>query len=275
MLRPLAFLLTTAMSFAQSVGLDAGNVALTTDAIMARVAANQDQNEQLRKQYLCKEHIHVVTRKPGGKLMREETADYEIVPMGTGTQKQLKALTGRYWHKGKYEDFDGEPVPGADSWDGEYIRDVRMCLTEESRCTAAAHLFPLTTEEQNKYEFSLIGQDLLRGRAAYHIGFVPKDKNSFSWAGEAFIDTTDFQPVRVFTRLSRRVPFFVRSMGWNVSGIGYELDYKRQEDGNWFPTSYGTEYGLRLFFHINRTVSVSMDTSFEHVRTTVISEPAK
>jgi hypothetical protein len=52
-------------------------------------------------------------------------------------------------------------------------------------------------------------------------------------------------------------------MGTNVSGIGYELDYKPQEDGNWFPTSYGTEYELHLFFHINRTVSVSMDMSFE------------
>jgi hypothetical protein len=83
-----------------------------------------------------------------------------------------------------------------------------------------------------------------------------------NWAGEAFIDTTDFQLVRVFTRLSRRVPLFVRSMGTNVSGIGY-VDYKPQEDGNWFPTSYGTEYELHLFFHINRTVSVSMDMSFE------------
>ena len=107
----LAFLLTTAISLGRSVRPAAGKVALTIDAIMARVAANQNQSEELQKQYLCKEHIHVVTRKPGGRVMREETADYEIALMGTGTQKQLKALTGRYWHKGKYEDFNGEPVP--------------------------------------------------------------------------------------------------------------------------------------------------------------------
>src|SRR5262249_20875668 len=170
----LAFLLTTAISLGRSVRPAAGKVALTIDAIMARVAANQNQSEELQKQYLCKEHIHVVTRKPGGRVMREETADYEIALMGTGTQKQLKALTGRYWHEGKYEDFNGEPVPAAESWDADYIRDLRMCLTEESRCTVAAHLFPLTAAEQNKYEFRLIGQDLLRGRAVYHIGFVPQ-----------------------------------------------------------------------------------------------------
>ena len=231
---------------------------------MARVAANQDQSEELQKQTCAKSTFMSLLASPGGKVMREETADYEIAPMGTETQKQLKVLTGRYWHKAKYEDFNGEPVPAAESWDADYIRDLRMCLTEESRCTVAAHLFPLTAAEQNKYEFRFIGQDLPRGRAVYHIGFVPKNKNIFDWAGEAFIDTADFQPVRVFTRLSRRVPFFVRSMGWNVSGIGYELDYKRQEDGHWFPTSYGTEYGLRLFFHINRSVTVSMDSSFEN-----------
>jgi hypothetical protein len=72
-------------------------------------------------------------------------------------------------------DFNGEPVPAPDSWDGNYIRDVRMCLTgEDSRCGLAPQLFPLTSEEQKKYDFRLIGQEILRGRDAHHIGFVPK-----------------------------------------------------------------------------------------------------
>jgi hypothetical protein len=199
--------------------------------------------------------------------VREETTDYDSIPTATGTQKQLNLLTGRYWHNGKYEDFQGEPVPAADSWDADYIRDVRMCLTgEESRCALAPQLFPLTSEEQKKYDFRLIGQEILRGRDAHHIGFVPKNKNAFAWAGEAFIDAIEFQPVRVFTNFSRRVPFVVRTvMGTNVSGAGYDIEYKPQADGTWFPSSYGTEYELHLFFHINRTVSVSMDTSFERV----------
>lgn len=97
----------------------------------------------------------------------------------------------------------------------------------------------------------------------YHIGFLPKTKNTFAWAGEAYIDVTDFQPVRVFTNLSKRVPFAVRTvLGTDISGFGYNVEYKRLQDGTRLPTSYGTEYELRLFFHINRTVSVSMDTSF-------------
>jgi hypothetical protein len=115
-----------------------------------------------------------------------------------------------------------------------------------------------------------MGQEILRGRDSYQIGFVPKNKYAFTWTGEAFIDATEFQPVRVFTRLSRQVPF-----GTNVSGIGYDIEYKRQEDGTWFPTSYGTEYELQLFFHIKRTVSVSMDTYFEHLRKAPVSDTAK
>jgi hypothetical protein len=256
-------LLMIAAAFGQTVQPDSNKSVLSTDAIMVRLAANQDRSQALRKEYICKEHIHIVTHKPGGKLMREETADYEIVPSGTASQTQLKLLKGRYWHNGKYEDFNGESIPDANSWDADYISDVRRCLTQDSRCTIATHLFPLTTAEQNKYDYRLIGQEVVRGRDAYRIAFVPKTENWLNWAGEAFIDTSDFQPIRVFTKLSRPVPFFVRSLGSNVSGFGYELDYKRQEDGSWFPTSYGSEYELHLLFHIHRTVAVSMDTSFE------------
>jgi hypothetical protein len=96
-----------------------------------------------------------------------------------------------------------------------------------------------------------------------------RTKDAFTWTGEAFIDAIDFQPVRVFTSQSQRLPFVVRTvLGTNVSGIGYDIEYKRREDGTWFPISYGTEYELHLFFHFNRTVSVSMDTLFEHVKKT-------
>jgi len=238
--------------------------ALSLDAIMSRVAANQDHSEAARKLYRCEQHTHVITSEPGQKVIREETADYTLLPTSTGTQVQLDRLTGRYWSNGKYEDFSGEPVPLPNSWDADYIRDVRMCLTgEKSRCDSGTLLFPLTSEEQKQYDFHLLGRETVGGRDAYHISFSPNNKNSFVWAGEAFIDATDFQPLRVFTNLSRRVPFTVRIMlGTDMPGFGYNVVYKRQPDGSWFPSSYGTEYNLRLFFR-SRAVSVLMDTIFE------------
>ncbi len=239
----------------------------TADAIMARVAANQDHSEELRRQYVYQQHIHVLTHKPGGKLMREETTDYEVVPLPNGTEKHLKLLTGRYLNKGKYEDFHGEPAPGAGGLDGGLIQGFRDDLSnDKSKDGLSKDLFPLTSEQQKDYNFKLLGQEMQEGRSVYHVGFGPKDKNEFTWAGEAYIDTAEFQPVRVFTKLSRRIPFGVRTfLGTDVPGIGFNVVYKRLEDGVWFPATFGTEFRLHVLFFINRDVSLSLENSgFQH-----------
>lgn len=266
-LRVVGFLLVAAVSVAQSTPPEQAKepeqptTQRTADEIMARVAANQDRSEALRRQYVYRQHTHVLSRKPKGRLLREETADYDVVPTADGTQKELKTITGRYWSKGKYETFEGEPVPEADSLDGNLIHDFREDLSnEKSKDGLAKNLFPLTTEGQKDYEFSLLGQETQAGRSVYHIGFRPKDKNDISWAGEAYIDAAEFQPVRVFTKLSRRIPFAVRTfLGTDLPGIGFNVVYKRQEDGVWFPSTFGTEFRIHALFFINREMTVSIE----------------
>jgi hypothetical protein len=147
----LGLLLSAAMAFAQNAQARADTEPPLVEAIMSQVAANQDRSEKaLRGQYRSVKHIHIATSARNGKMMREETADYDIDPTAE-TRVRLRSLRGRYWHKGKFEDFTGEPVPATGSWDADYIRDVRMCLTgEQSRCARAPELFPLTTEEQKQ-----------------------------------------------------------------------------------------------------------------------------
>jgi hypothetical protein len=263
----LLVLLVAALSAAQDSQPEQANVPLTADAVMARVAANQDRSEALRKQYVYRQHIHILTHKPNGRVLREETADYDVVPTPDGTQKELKLLTGRYWNKGKYETFQGEPVPDSGSLDGGLVHDFREDLSnEKTKDGLAKKLFPLTSEEQKDYEFELLGQEAQEGRSVYHVGFRPKDKNEITWAGEAYIDAAEFQPVRVFTKLSRRIPFMVRTMlGTDVPGVGFNVVYKRQEDGVWFPATFGTEFRIHVLFFINRQVSIALENSgFEH-----------
>jgi hypothetical protein len=263
----LLVLLVAALSAAQDSQPEQANAPLTADAIMARVAANQDRSEALRKQYVYRQHIHILTHKPNGRVLREETADYDVVPTPDGTQKELKLLTGRYWSKGKYETFQGEPVPDSGSLDGGLVHDFREDLSnEKTKDGLAKNLFPLTSEEQKDYEFELLGREAQEGRSVYHVGFRPKDKNEITWAGEAYIDAAEFQPVRVFTKLSRRIPFMVRTMlGTDVPGVGFNVVYKRQEDGVWFPATFGTEFRIHVLFFINRQVSIALENSgFEH-----------
>ena len=95
----LVVMLLAGASSAQSAQANHPSEPLTADAIMARVAVNQDRSEELRKQFVYRQHMHIVTHKPKGRLLREETTDYDVTPMPDGTQKQLKLLTGRYWTK--------------------------------------------------------------------------------------------------------------------------------------------------------------------------------
>jgi hypothetical protein len=270
-LRLAVVLLVASLSFAQSALPQANepetpNAPLTAAAIMARVAASQDSSEALRKEYVYLQHTHVVTHKPkGGRLQREETADYDVTPTPDGTQKKLKWITVRYWQKGKYETFEADHAPEGegDGIDGSLVKSFRDdLLDDKSKDGLAKNLFPLTSEQQKDYNFTLLGQEMQDGRSVYHIGFRPKDKNDISWAGEAYIDAAEFQPVRVFTKLSRRLPFAVRTLlGTDVPGIGFNVVYKRQEDGVWFPSTFGTEFRLHAVFFINRDISVSCENS--------------
>ena len=235
----------------------------TAAAVMAKVAENQDRAEKIRKDYVYQQHIRVVTRKTNGKVAREETTDYLVAPTPDGIKKELKHIDGRFWHKHRYVDFHGDPVPEAGSLDGALVESFRHdFVNSKSKDGFDSDLFPLTTEEQKKYDFELLGEQNVHGRRVYRIGFRPKDKKDIDWAGEALIDRQEFQPMRVFTKLSRRIPFAVRTLlGTDVPGLGFNVEYRRFDDGVWFPVSFGTEFRLRAVFFVNRDIAVSLENS--------------
>ena len=67
--------------------------ALTADAIMARVAENQDRAEAARTRLVYVQHARVQSRK-GGTVMCEEITDTRVVPSATGQTKTLLAISG-------------------------------------------------------------------------------------------------------------------------------------------------------------------------------------
>ena len=241
----------------------------SVEEIMARVAANQDRAEQVRAEYIYQQHIHVASLRTNGKLAREETADYLVTPTPDGTKKELKHINGRYWHKGKYLEFQGEPVPDTGIVDSGIVESFRDDLSnDKSKDGLGRDLFPLTSGEQKKYLFELTGEEMVAGRKVYRVRFRPRDKNDLTWAGEALIDAAEFEPVRVYTKLSRRIPFVVRTLlGTDVPGLGFNVQYRRFDEGIWFPVSFGTEFRLHAVFFINRDITVSLENSaFERAK---------
>jgi hypothetical protein len=119
--------------------------------------------------------------------------------------------------------------------------------------------------QQEKYLFKLEGRQTMNGRVVYRVSFRPKDKNDFDWKGEAFIDVHEFEPVVVYTEMSRKIPLGVRVLlGTNLPGLGFSVTYDREPDGVWFPVSFGTEFRMRVLFFLTRDISMSLtNTHFE------------
>lgn len=135
----------------------------------------------------------------------------------------------------------------------------------QSKDGLAKGLFPLTTKQQAQYLFKFEGRQTMNSRDVYRVSFRPKDKNDFDWKGEAFIDVHEFEPVVVYTEMSRKIPLAVRTLlGTNLPGLGFSVTYDRQTDGVWFPVSFGTEFRMRVLFFIARDISMSLtNTHFE------------
>jgi hypothetical protein len=238
---------------------------ITAGAIMARVAENQERALKLRAEYVYEQHIRVETHHFNGKLARKEIADYVISPTPAGIDNKLQKIEGQYWKKKQkqYVDFNAEPAPDRDSMDGGMIESFRReLLRDKSKDGIGGDLFPLTAEQQKKYKFELLGERVVQGRKTYRIRFVPADRHDIDWAGEALIDAEEFQVVNVFTKLSRRIPFAVRTfLGTDLPGIGFNVTYQRLEKDIWFPVSFGTEFRLHVLFFINRDISISAESS--------------
>jgi hypothetical protein len=229
--------------------------------IMKKVAENQDREQKERGRFIYEENIRVTTRRSNGKLAREEITDLLVTPSSKGTEKKRQSIRGRYWHKGRYLDFSGDPVPNSGSLDGGLTSGFRDDLTNsESKDGIGKSLFPLTTDEQKNLRFELAAKQAVAGRDAYRIRFGPCDAKEFGWTGEALIDADELQPLSVYTRLSRRIPFFVCTLfGTDVPGLGFSVQYARIDKHDWIPISFGTEFSLRAVFFLNRTITVSME----------------
>lgn len=236
--------------------------------IMTRVGENQAKAQDLRKEFTFRQKQLLRLNRGNGKLAREERREYDVAPAAHGVNKELVRFEGKYEYKGKYIAYDrpGYEYKGMDI-DGELINGLSEDMTnsKHSRDGIDHNLFPLTSEEQRKYDFKLAGTQAHRGRQVYRVSFEPKPHQDFDeagWKGEALIDAREYQPVLVNTNLAMKLPLFVKTLlGTNIKGLGFSVKYQKFEDEIWFPVSYGGEFEVRAVFFYKRTISVSLGNS--------------
>jgi hypothetical protein len=241
----------------------------TADDIMARVALNQDRSESERARYIYVQHTRTASRK-GKTVMCEEITDYRVTPSDMRSDRQLLKLDGRLLQKHQYITYNTlspkkEPVSdhedNLDGIDRDLVENMRANLTnDKSKDGIGAHLFPLTSKNQLEYQFHLLGREQRNGREVFHLNFRPRDKDDYSWKGDAYIDTATYQPVLVRTTMARNLPFAVRTlMGTSLPGLGFTVAYAPQPDGVWFPITFGTEFKIHFLFFFNREITLTAD----------------
>jgi hypothetical protein len=264
----------------------------TADAIMARVAANQDRSETERAHYVYVQHAHMVSRR-GTTVMCEETTDSRVTPSEAGSHRELLKLDGRLLVKRGYvtyntlaKDKTGSNVKneagsisitvGDEGADRDLVENMRGNLIEDkSRDGINDKLFPLSSKELPQYDFVLAGRERMNGRDTFHVIFRPKDKTEFGWKGDAYIDSGDFQPVLVRTNMAKKIPLAVRTLlGTNVPGLGFSIVYAPQPDGVWLPVSFGTEFKMHVLFFFRREIVLDAENrNFEktHVASKIVA----
>jgi hypothetical protein len=244
--------------------------------IMAKVAENQIQAQEMRRAFTYNQSVLIRMKRGGGKLAREEMRELTVTPTPTGFEKTLTHFAGKYRNKGKMIEYSDPHYTYKEmDIDGDIASDLAEDLTDDkdSRDGIAADLFPLTAEQQKKYDFKLEGKQSYRGRDVYRITFTPAKEehgDAGCWAGEVLVDTREFQPVLVTTYLARGIPLWVRTvLGTNLKHLGFKVTYQRIEDGIWFPASYGGEFEVRALFFYKRRISLSMlNTDFRRTDVT-------
>ncbi|HKW98755.1 MAG TPA: hypothetical protein VJN43_13540 [Bryobacteraceae bacterium] len=244
------------------------------DIIMARVAANQDRAQQMRSLFVYRQSMLIRCKRSGGKLAREEQREYTVTPSDKGFTKTLDHFTGKYEKGGKFFEYDkpGYHYKGVDI-DSDLADSLAKDLADDknARDGVSRSLFPLTAAQQKKFVFHLEGKEDYRSAQVYRITFTPKqlslldcddDGESTCWAGEALIDTREFQPVLITSWLAKDLPRAVRVLlGTSFTHVGFKVSYKKFEDGLWFPVTYGGEFRVRGLFLYKRTFAISVINS--------------
>ena len=164
-----------------------------------------------------------------------------------------------------------------DSMDRDIVENMRWGLIhDKSKDGISAHLFPLTSKDQADYVFRMIGRERMNNHDVFHISFRPKKKDDFGWSGDAYIDTTAYQPVLITTGMARKIPFAVRTLlGTNLPGLGFTVTYAPQPDGVWFPVTFSTEFKIHVLFFFHREIILdAQNREFEktHVTSRIVGE---
>jgi hypothetical protein len=231
----------------------------TAEEIMCRVAENQERADEARKTYVYDMNVFVRMKRANGKLAREESRDYVVVPNEKGARRKLVKLAGKILDGNRVityttPRYEHKSIDIDSSLTDAFAREV---MWKKSDFGPMLGWFPLTRDRLANYTVKFEGEERYRDYDVYKVSFAEHDEDA-CWTGEALIEKTEFQPVLVTSQWACRIPAAVKIvLGTNVTQIGAKITYQRFEKGVWFPVTCGGELKFRVLFMYARTIAFS------------------
>jgi hypothetical protein len=246
-------------------------------AIMTRMAAHVETAAAERRKYVYHQLVRSSLVRSNGEIARRERREYSATPTESRTEKELNKFEGEYRQEKRMVAYSkpGYKYKSLDI-DGDLMSELTDDLVnaKDSRDGIPHSLFPLAAKDLPSYRFTMKGKAGIRGRSAYEIEFEPVRKSGCvtvggddecgtpPWAGTAWVDVEELQPVRIQTHLAFKVPWAIRTfLGTNIRQTGFSVSYMRAGPNVWFPVTYGTEFQLNLLWGYKRTITLSMENS--------------
>ncbi len=182
------------------------------DQIVTHVEQVQAQNHESARAYLATREFDLFTKdqlQPTSKVIAE--IDYQ--PPAT-KKYEIRQSTGS----------------------GQGERVVRHVLDSEADMSKNAEESDIT---RHNYEFQLLGNDQLNGVPAYVLRLKPKRDDKRLVDGRAWVDTRNFQILRVEGKLSK-------NPSWWLKEVNVRIDYG-DEGGNWMQKDSQAVAQVRFF----------------------------
>ncbi len=143
---------------------------------------------------------------------------------------------------------------------GESI--VRRVLAHEAEMAKRPAHSEFCTDN---YDFALLGQEALNGRAAYVLQLTPKQERTELLRGKAWVDAASFLVVKVEGEPAK-------SPSWWVKNLNVVINYGRA-DGVWLPLTTRATADIRLLgTHVLTSKDVQVQAATENAKATSASK---
>src|SRR5437773_757580 len=193
-MRSVIFLVLVSINVLFGASATPGQQSESVQAIMAKVARNQDQAQEIRSAFVYNQTLLLRFKRGDGKTCREELREFTVAPTSKGTHKTLTRFLGKYLKAGKLIEYT-EPGYHYKSLDldSDLMTGFADGFTnqENSRDGLAADVFLLTSAEQKKYVVTLEGREVYRAKHDYRVSFKPGKNDPHEEASGAGLVVVD------------------------------------------------------------------------------------